>query len=325
MIRAAIEWPAWRCPEDGERLAAAGTRLECSRGHAYDVHNEIPRFVESSTYADAFGIQWNRYRRTQLDSYTKTSVSADRTRRAMGDRLFSHLAGKHVLECGCGAGRFTEVLLAQDAYVTSVDLSSAVDANQENCPQDSRHRIAQADILRLPFGPGQFDVVFCLGVIQHTPSPERTIAALYEQVAPGGHLVIDHYTHSFSWYTKSTPLLRPLFKRLSPQRGMQWTEKLVDVLLPLHRLVRGFFPAQAILSRISPVRCYYRMYPQLEDRLQREWALVDTHDSLTDWYKHFRTVEQIRRTLIELGAEVVFCQRGGNGVEAVARRPAAVA
>jgi SAM-dependent methyltransferase len=47
----------------------------------------------------------------------------------MGDELFSSLAGKHVLEAGCGAGRFTEVLLKAGAYVTSIDLSSAVEAN----------------------------------------------------------------------------------------------------------------------------------------------------------------------------------------------------
>jgi 2-polyprenyl-3-methyl-5-hydroxy-6-metoxy-1,4-benzoquinol methylase len=98
-----------------------------------------------------------------------------------------------VLEAGCGAGRFTEVLLKRGASVTSIDLTDAVAANQENFPQSEHHRIAQADILRLPFSPKQFDAVFCLRVIQHTPSPEAAIAALYDQVRPGGLLVIDHY------------------------------------------------------------------------------------------------------------------------------------
>lgn len=81
--------------------------------------------------------------------------------RCIVEELWKTLAGKHVLEAGCGAGRFTEVLLAQGALVTSVDLSSAVESNAHNFPISVRHRVAQADILALPFSPCQFDVVFC--------------------------------------------------------------------------------------------------------------------------------------------------------------------
>ncbi len=107
------------------------------------------------------------------------------------------LQGVNVLETGCGAGRFTEILLQRRAaHVTSTDLSSAVDANLANCPHSDRHRIIQCDIYKLPFPPASYDVVICLGVIQHTPNPEATIAKLYAQVKPGGALVFDHYTLS---------------------------------------------------------------------------------------------------------------------------------
>jgi 2-polyprenyl-3-methyl-5-hydroxy-6-metoxy-1,4-benzoquinol methylase len=45
----------------------------------------------------------------------------------VGEKLWAELAGKQVLECGCGAGRFTEILLAEGAQVTFIDLSEAVD------------------------------------------------------------------------------------------------------------------------------------------------------------------------------------------------------
>jgi SAM-dependent methyltransferase len=83
------------------------------------------------------------------------------------------LTGKTVLECGCGAGRFTEVLLRRHCVVTSVDLSEAVEANQENFPQSESHKIIQADITRLPLPPQQFELVRCLGVLQHTPNPVK--------------------------------------------------------------------------------------------------------------------------------------------------------
>jgi SAM-dependent methyltransferase len=95
-----------------------------------------------------------------------------------------------------------------------LDLRSAVTANAENFAVDESHRIAQADILKLPFPAQQFDVAFCLGVIQHTPKPEETIASLFSHVAPGRALIIDHYTYEIGWYTKSAPLFRAILKRL---------------------------------------------------------------------------------------------------------------
>jgi SAM-dependent methyltransferase len=204
--------------------------------------------------------------------------------------------------------------------VTSIDLSSAVEANQENFPQNDRHRVLQADVLRLPFAPRQFDVVFCLGVIQHTPSPEATIEKLFEQVRAGGWLVIDHYTFELSRFTKTSMLFRIALRRMSPQQGMKWTERLVALFFPLHRAARKNRVAQAVVSRISPVLAYFHSYPSFNDELQRQWSLLDTHDALTDWYKHFRTKGQIRRVLERLGAVDIASEYGGNGVEARCRR-----
>ena len=251
------EWPEWRCPTDGTDINDQGETLVCSWGCVFQRRNGIPRFVSTENYADAFGAQWKRYRTTQLDSYTGATISKDRLRRCVGETLWSQLAGKRILECGCGAGRFTEVLLSQGAYVTSIDLSEAVDANQQNFPQNENHRIAQADILRLPFAPQRFDAVLCLGVIQHTPNPEQTIAYLYDQVKPGGTLVMDHYTYNVSWYTKSAPLFRRYLRRLPSEKGLKLTEWLVNTFWPLHRMASRFYPGQVLLSRVSPILSYH--------------------------------------------------------------------
>ena len=317
-------WPDVRCPEDGLPLARAQDGTTCERGHHWSAQHGIPRMISRDVhYADAFGLQWRVYRRTQLDSHTGTTISLDRARRCLGDACWTMLHSARrtdVLEVGCGAGRFTEVLLATGAFVTSVDLSSAVEANQDNFPQDGHHRILQADVLRLPFGPAQYDVVFCLGVIQHTPRPEATIEKLYAQVKPGGWLVIDHYTYNLSHFTKTAPLFRMILRRLPAADGLRWTERLVTIFFPLHRAVRRHRFAQALLSRVSPLSTFYHVF-RLDDDLQRQWSLLDTHDALTDWYKHFRTQAQIRRALEGLGAAEIWCAYGGNGVEARCRRP----
>ena len=51
-----------------------------------------------------------------------------------------------------------------------------------------------------------------------------------------------------------------------------------------------------------------------------EWAVLDTHDTLTDQYKHLRKPDEIRAVLENLGLSDIEVERGGNGVEARARR-----
>lgn len=301
--------------------------MRCAAGHDYAIRSAIPRLVAAeNNYADAFGEQWKRFRRTQLDSYSGTSISRDRLRRALGERLWQRLVSSgriEVLEAGCGAGRFTEILLGLPAaFVTSTDLSAAVEPNQDNCPQSDRHRIVQGDINALPFVPGQFDIVLCLGVVQHTRSPEQTIASLYAQLKPGGSLVFDHYAHNLSRYTKvGALLLRPVLKRLSPQAGMAATEKITNAFFPLHRAVRQSRPLQVLLSRVSPLATYFQTIPELDDRLQYEWALLDTHDGLTDWYKRLRTASQLRQAVSGLGAARIEVAEGGNGIEVRCVKP----
>lgn len=309
------------CPADGKELVQDAHSLRCADGHEYLVVNGIPRFVPNKNYASAFGEQWRRYRLTQLDSHTGKPLSENRARRCMGEEVWRDLPGAKVLEVGCGAGRFTEVLLREGAGVVSVDLSDAVDANQENCPQNQSHMIAQADVYNLPFEPESFDVVFCLGVIQHTPDPDKTIRQLYKYVKPGGILVIDHYTLTLSAITRTAPVFRQILKRLPPAKGLKVTETLVRTLLPFHKLLRSHRLAQAVFSRISPITSFYHAFPWADEKLLEEWAFLDTHDALTDYYKHYKSARNIKKLLRSLGAENIHTEKVATVVEARGRRP----
>jgi SAM-dependent methyltransferase len=313
--------PQWYCPTHHAALSESGSWLICRDGHSFLIKNGVCDFVAGATYADAFGVQWQRHRLCQLDSYNGTRMSRKRLERCLGPDLWRRLPHMEVLECGCGAGRFTEVLLERGARVTSIDLSSAVQANAQTSPPSDWHRIAQADILQLPFAPEQYDLVVCLGVLQHTPNPDEAIARLWAQVKPGGWLVIDHYTFDLSWYTKTAPLFRAWLRRMPAGESMRWTDRLVKYLLPLHRAVRNVPLAQKFVSRISPVLSYYHVCPELPDELQYEFALLDTHDSLTDWYKHRRSAGRIRKLLTRLGGDEISSTYAGIGVEARATKP----
>jgi SAM-dependent methyltransferase len=313
------------CPKSKTALKKSGDMLVSIEGNKYPIKNGVPRFVEEDNYSNSFGEQWNIFSATQLDSYSGKSITADRLARCLGPDLWDKLEGESILECGCGAGRFTEVLLKQIANVWSVDFSCAVDANVKNFQITDKHKVFQADILNLPFQAESFDVVLCLGVIQHTPDPEETIAALYRQVKPGGFLVIDHYRYQLSWYLHPAPLFRFFLKRYSrksPRACMNLVRSMVNIMFPIHWLLWKIHPRlNWLFNRISPVATYFAAYPELNREQHKEWSFLDTHDSLTDWYKHRKTIKQITRILENLGVKNIECLYGGNGVEARGQKP----
>jgi 2-polyprenyl-3-methyl-5-hydroxy-6-metoxy-1,4-benzoquinol methylase len=278
--------------------------------------------VSADNYAAAFGWQWKKFRRTQLDSYTGSTIFRDRLTGAVGGSL-EVLAGKSVLEAGCGAGAFTEILLESDARVFAVDLSVAVEANFDNCGTSPGYFVCQANILEAPVAPNSFDFVVCLGVIQHTPHPEETMARLAGYLKPGGVLVIDHYPTDYP-YTLPRRLLRSVLLKLPQTTASKLALLISRSLLPLHRWIRkarGFWRLRPYLLKVSPLVDHYDDFPQLDEQTLGEWCVLNTHDTVTDRYKHMRSIAEIEACLREIGLIEIKAYRGGNGVEARGTMP----
>ena len=315
-----------RDPSNGSRLTRDGDVLRGEGGAEYPIVGGIPRFVERDNYASDFGSQWNRFPRTQLDSHSKLTLSEDRLARCLGEPL-ENLRGKMVLEAGSGAGRFTEVLLKHGAIVHSFDYSNAVEANHANHHASERLLLVQGDIRRIPFAAAAYDYVICLGVLQHTPSPEESIASLWTMVRPGGKLVIDHYRFRLR-FVLPTPIgsaesvYRMVTLRLPERKRARFVDAVTRFWFPLHWRFRDSLLAQRLIRRLSPVHFYYPDIPLSGEEQYLEWALLDTHDAQTDVFKHLRSVDAIRDTLQRLGAEQLDVRAGGNGVEASCVKPA---
>lgn len=301
------------------------SEIRCSKGCLFEIECGIPRFVSGDNYGSGFGLQWQRYQKTQLDSYTGQPISRVRLERCLGMPL-DMLKGKVILEAGSGAGRFTELLIDKCKFLVSMDLSEAVDANLKNCSGKNPYLLIQADINASPLPHRLFDVVICLGVIQHTPSPEQTIASLAEHVKPGGLLVIDHYTlnHRLTKISQYLTLhfpLRAVIKRLNPGLGLKATIMLTAVCNPIRKHTCKVPWLDRIAYTFFPSNCYYTKYPQCDPKVIYEWNELDTHDTLTDYYKHRRSLEEIRSCLEYLGFIDIWCSKGGNGIEARATYP----
>lgn len=306
-------------PTTGAILQRTGDRLISTGGETFPVVNGIPRFVPEDNYAAAFGLQWKTFTKTQLDSHSQLPITKERLERCLGIPL-NELKGKTVLEVGCGAGRFTELLVASGALVHSVDLSVAVEANKQNIGDVPNYTIAQASVYELPFPNDSFEYVICLGVIQHTPDSNKTIEALWKKVAPGGKLIIDHYRWRLAYYSTLKPLYRHWLRTMKPDRSKKIVDRLVDFFFPLHWKTRHFKPAWWLLQRVSPLIEYIHHYPEQGYEFQLEWSRLDSYDSLTDYYKHLKTPGQIRRQLDQLNGKDVWINIGGNGVEARATK-----
>ncbi len=167
----------------------------------------------------------------------------------------------------------------------------------------------------LPFKPEIFDYIICVGVLQHTPNTFESIENSISVLKKGGIYVFDHYTHTLSHYTKTTSLFRKYISKYDKDKKFEIINKIFNKFFPLHKAVRKFYFLQILLSRISPIHVYYKAYPQLSDDIQKEWALLDTHDSLADPYKRFLSKKAIKKYLDQCNYKIEYIGYGVNGVE----------
>jgi len=319
------ELKTYRCPKcragSLELFVPAAASAEQSTikcpgcGATYVVRDGVPRFVPNDQYAESFGFQWNKFRRTQLDSYTGMPLT--------GNRLFHvtqwprDMKGLRILEAGSGAGRFSEVLLGTGATLFSFDLSSAVDANMASNGKAANLNLFQASIYDIPLPEQHFDKVMCLGVLQHTPDPERSFASLARHVNPGGELAVDVYSRRWRSLISWKYLLRPITKRIPQQTLFRWIESAVNVLLPVSiflRKIGGKFGA-----RLIPIVEYSNL--GLPYALNREWAILDTFDMYSPAHDHPRSIPDVRRWFASADFVDVVVEYGPNGVIGRGRRP----
>ena len=310
-----------RCPKTGQRLVlevAGEAAQDIESGwltsedghHRYPITNNIPRFVPTSNYADNFGMQWNRFSRTQLDSYSGHSISADRFWKATGGNP-SELCGQWVLDAGCGAGRFAEVALNAGARVVALDYSSAVDACYANLKHHPNLHVVQGDIYALPFASELFPFVYSLGVLQHTPDVAKAFAALPTMVRGGGRLCVDYYLKTWKSMLLPKYWLRPLTKRLPKVVLLSFLQKGLPILLPVSRMLGGVPALGSVLRRVVPVVSYYGVLP-LTDRQQIEWSLLDTFDALAPQYDSPQTAATAKEWMEAAGMKEIEVLTAGH-------------
>jgi SAM-dependent methyltransferase len=201
---------------------------------------------------------------------------------------------------GCGAGRFTEVLLAAGAKVVAVDYSTAVEACWNNHHLHPNLNVVQGDIYNLPFKPESFDFVLCLGVLQHTPDVKKSFFSLNRALKRGGRLAVDVYRMRLRIVLSSKYWLRPFTRRMRPQRLFEIIERWVPLLLPASIAI-GRIPFIGRKVRyLLPIANYEGIFP-LNPAQLREWAILDTFDMLAPAYDRPQRAQTLLAWLNEAG------------------------
>jgi hypothetical protein len=145
-------------------------------------------------------------------------------------------------------------------------------------------------------------------------------------VRPGGKLVFDHYRRRIRNYLPP-PLgvagmaYRWYFLRLPREQQFDAVKRIFDLWFPAVWHYRNSSLIQFILSRLSPIVNYYPQFGLRDRDMYYEWMLLDTHDAMTDVYKHRRTAREISHLLGSIGAIDTKINHNGNGVEIACRKP----
>ena len=102
------------------------------------------------------------------------------------------IAGRRVLDVGCGGGILADAMARQGAEVLGIDLATkALKVAQlhalEAQTQGVQYREISAEALAAE-QPGSFDVVTCMEMLEHVPDPASVVRACATLVKPGGHV-----------------------------------------------------------------------------------------------------------------------------------------
>jgi 2-polyprenyl-3-methyl-5-hydroxy-6-metoxy-1,4-benzoquinol methylase len=305
--------------EGGE---VVGGILSSPGGQEFPILGGIPRFVPPSNYASSFGYQWNKYAELQLDSRNGTTFSRDRFF-SITEWKREDLRGARVLDVGCGAGRFAEIALAAGANVVAVDLSQAVEACRKNLGPGGSLEVVQASIYELPFPAGSFDFVYCIGVVQHTPDPKKSVLEIARMVRPGGRLGFWIYERDWKSYLGTVGfkyLLRPWTKSMTRERVEKFCNLLESLCWPVNRVARKCGLPGKVVMRLLPVSSAHLQEVPLSDEDFREWVRLDTFDMYSPAHDHPQKFETVERWLTEAGFEVDSRHPHG-GISITARRP----
>jgi 2-polyprenyl-6-hydroxyphenyl methylase/3-demethylubiquinone-9 3-methyltransferase len=196
------------------------------------------------------------------------------------DACAGGLAGKAVLDVGCGGGILAEAMAARGAQVTGIDLGekplgvARLHGLESGVAVTYRNVAAEALAAEMP---GAFDVVTCMELLEHVPDPASTVAACATLARPGGTVVFATLNRNPKSYLFAI-LGAEYVLRLLPRGTHDWSKFLRPAEVATYARRAGLAPAQMIGMTYNPLTRVYRLEPDVSVNYIAAFRRSDGHD-----------------------------------------------
>jgi len=269
-----------RCHADLETQPDGSRCYQC--GGNFPRVRELVRFVDQQFYSGSFGYQWHKFPQAQWGAQSDLNFH----NRAGFEP--AELAGKLVLDVGCGTGRFADVVSRAGGIVVGVDLSAAAEVAARNLADRPSVAIYQADVFQLPFKPESFDFIYSIGVLHHTPDCEKAFKSLVPLLKPGGRISIWLYSSYNKWYRMSD-----VYRKVTSRLPAPWVLAFAQLARPMYYVYHGLRKIPVVGRPASGFLRY--MLPMPLDNKNGRLRVLDTFDWYSPKYQSKHTYEEVFR------------------------------
>lgn len=289
----------------GEDIESGVLKSGC--GRSFPVIGFIPRFLPEASLngknhtklnnRKAFEFEWLNY---DVTMGNEKDIFLDETQIPAKE-----WPGKLALDAGCGMGRYTAEALKLEAKVIGLDLGLNIERSYQRLKGFPGFQAVQADLMRLPFKPDYFDIVYSLGVLHHTPQASQAFHNLARLVKKNGMLSVWVYGRAGKYRDFITNPFRPDRRRyagllMSPPLSYgywcavklrEWLSdgiRLITTRLS-HKVLLWFCYLLAAIGSMPLLK--YGTFSVLLDWPARVW---ENFDWLSPYFQSHHTKEEVR-------------------------------
>ncbi|MEX2204978.1 MAG: class I SAM-dependent methyltransferase [Myxococcota bacterium] len=320
----ALDWLI--CPSCGAGLAAEGASavVRCAAGHRFPIRAGVPRLLtfealgsapaagsakedDALAIGDSFGAEWEQFDYDKSRTWHETVEDRCKLWLQELDTTPAELAGRVVLDAGCGNGTLSVGVSDFGCDVLAVDVSDSVTRAHAFAARKNNQRVhfVQGDLTNLPVKPESMDFVYSSGVLHHNPNTLEALRVVARALKPGGKIYIWLY---------------------HPEPGLKfWLQlRLRSLIAPLPGPVKRAFVHAWVVQAMARqhLRTLFGVNDEY-DRLTWQERTVDLMDIYTPRYRWMHTQDEVHGWYRELGFEAIKTsevRKWGFGV--VATKPA---